>query len=133
MAFPVTFDIDRPPFFQRAHVFLRVGLLVVIGWLGHPAFGLLWLGLPVAAAILLSQKGAQRYLDEDGPTITRVLGWIVAVVAYLALLTDTRRRALPGRAPGDFCSDLSGWEASCWPTSSLVGRYPPFSLSRRAC
>jgi hypothetical protein len=54
MAFPVTFDVERAPVFQRAHVFLRVGLLVVIGWLGHPV-GLLWLGLPVAAAILVSQ------------------------------------------------------------------------------
>src|SRR5438876_8250064 len=81
MAFPVTFDVERPPVFQRAHVFLRVGLLIVIGWLGHP-FGLLWLGLPLVAAILVSQKGGQRYLDQDGPTITRVLGWILAVVAY---------------------------------------------------
>ena len=84
---PVTFDVERPPVFQRAHVFLRVGLLVVVGWLGHP-LGLLWLGLPLIAAILVSQKGGERYLDEDGATITRVLGWIVAVIAYLSLLTD---------------------------------------------
>jgi hypothetical protein len=32
MAFPVTFDVERPPAFQRAQVFMRVGLLVVIGW-----------------------------------------------------------------------------------------------------
>ena len=89
---PVTFDVERPPVFQRAHVFLRVGLLVVVGWLGHP-LGLLWLGLPLIAAILVSQKGGQRYVDEDGATITRVLGWIVGVIAYLALLTDL----LPGR------------------------------------
>jgi Domain of unknown function (DUF4389) len=105
MAFPVTFDVERPPVFQRAHVFLRVGLLVVIGWLGHPV-GLLWLGLPVAAAILVSQKGAQRYLDEDGPTISRVLGWIVAVVAYLALLTD--RLPGPGEHPVRFHIERSG-------------------------
>ena len=105
MAFPVTFHVERPPVFQRAHVFLRVGLLVVIGWLGHPV-GLLWLGLPVAAAILVSQKGAQRYLDEDGPTISRVLGWIVAVVAYLALLTD--RLPGPGEHPVRFHIERSG-------------------------
>lgn len=91
MTSPVAFDVERPPAFQRAHVFLRVGLLVVIGWLGHP-FGLLWLGLPIVAAILVSQKGGQRYVDDDGETITRALGWILAVVAYLALLTD----GLPG-------------------------------------
>jgi hypothetical protein len=92
MSYPVSFDIERPPAFQRAHVFLRLALLIVIGWIGHP-FGLLWLGVPVVAAILVSQKGGQRYLDEDGPKLTRLLGWIVVVIAYLALLTDR----LPGR------------------------------------
>ncbi len=105
MAFPVTLDVERPPAFQRAHVFLRVALLVVIGWIGHP-IGLLWLGLPVVAAILVSQKGGQRYLDEDGPTATRVLNWILDLVAYLALLTDQ----LPGRGgpPVRFQADRSG-------------------------
>jgi hypothetical protein len=92
MSFPVTLEVERPPVFQRAHVFLRVALLVVVGWIGHP-FGLLWLGLPVVAAILVSQKGGQRYLDENCPTMTRVLNWILDLVAYLALLTDE----LPGR------------------------------------
>jgi hypothetical protein len=91
MPYPVRFDVVRPPVFRRGHVFLRLGLLVVLGWIGHP-YGLLWLGAPIVAAILVSQKGGQRYLDENGPTVTRVLGWIVAVVAYLALLTDV----LPG-------------------------------------
>jgi hypothetical protein len=92
MSFPVTFEVERPPVFQRAHVFLRVVLLVVVGWIGHP-FGLLWLGLPVVAAILVSQKGGPRYLDENGPTVTRVLNWILDLLAYLALLTDE----LPGK------------------------------------
>jgi hypothetical protein len=105
MAFPVTFDVERPPVFQRAHVFLRVALLVVIGWIGHP-IGLLWLGLPVVAAILVSQKSGERYLDEHGPTVTRVLNWILDLVAYLALLTDQ----LPGRGehPVRFQVDRSG-------------------------
>jgi hypothetical protein len=92
MSFPVALDVERPPAFQRAHVFLRVALLVVVGWIGHPA-GLLWLGLPAVAAVLVSQKGGQRYLDENGPTVARALNWILDLVAYLALLTDR----LPGR------------------------------------
>ena len=92
MTFPVTCDVERPPAFQRAHVFLRVGVLVVIGWLGHP-WGLLWLGPPVVAAILIAQKGGQQYLDESGPAATRVLNWIVDLFAYLVLLTDE----LPGQ------------------------------------
>ena len=87
MRYPVVFEIERPPVFDRAHVFLRIAVLIVIGWVVHPV-GLLWLGLPVIAAILISQKGGQRYLTEDGPTVTRALNWIVDLVAYVALLTD---------------------------------------------
>jgi hypothetical protein len=101
-AYPVAFEVERPPTFQRAHVFLRVALLVVIGWIAHP-IGLLWLGLPVVAAILVSQKGGQRYLDEDAAMVSRVLGWIVALVAYLALLTD--RLPAEGQHPVRFQVD----------------------------
>ena len=105
MASPVSLDVERPPVLERAHVLLRVGLLVVVGWIGHP-LGLLWLGLPVVSAILVSQKGGKRYLDEDGPVVTRVLGWILAVTAYVALLTDR----LPGRGeqPVRFRVERSG-------------------------
>ena len=83
----IEFDVERPPVFQRAHVFLRVGLLVLIGWVGHP-FGLLWLGIPLVVAILVSRKGGARYVDEDGPKATRILNWVLDLAAYLALLTD---------------------------------------------
>jgi hypothetical protein len=68
--------------------------------------GLLWLGLPVLAAILVSQKGGQRYLNENGATVTRVLNWILDLVAYLALLTDE----LPGQTehPVRFRVERSG-------------------------
>ena len=102
---PVTCDVERPPTFQRAHVFLRIGVLIVIGWLGHP-WGLLWLGPPVVAAILVSQKGGQRYLDESGPTVTNALNWVLDLLAYLALLTDD----LPSRGvhPARFRVEQSG-------------------------
>lgn len=101
----VRLEVERSPVFRRAHVFLRIALLVVIGWLGHP-WGLLWLGLPVVAAILVSQKGGQRYLDENGPAVTRVLHWVLDLVAYLALLTDE----LParGKHPVRLQTDRSG-------------------------
>jgi Domain of unknown function (DUF4389) len=87
MRYPVEFEIERPAVFDRSHVFLRIAMLIVIGWIVHPV-GLLWLGLPVVAAILISQKGGQRYLNEDGPRVARALNWIVDLVAYIALLTD---------------------------------------------
>jgi hypothetical protein len=91
MSYAVTFDVERPTRFDRAHVLMRVPLLIIVGWIGHP-IGLPWLGLPVVAAILVARKGGRRYLDEDGPTVTHVLNWILGLVAYLALLTDR----LPG-------------------------------------
>lgn len=91
MAYPVVFDVSRPPRFQRAHVVLRVVLLVLLGWVGLP-IGLLWLGIPVASAVLISGKDGKRYLAEEGPKVQNALAFIVGVVAYLALLTER----LPG-------------------------------------
>ena len=87
---PVTFDLARPPSFRRAHVFLRVLLLVVLSWLtGSPMeFGLVYVGLPVLAAILIAQHGESSYLNEDGERVTRWVGFVVRLLAYLALLTD---------------------------------------------
>ena len=87
MSYPVAFEIERPAGFDRAQVFVRIGVLIVIGWMVQPV-GLLWLGLPVVAAVLISQKGGERYLSEDGSTVARALNWIVDLTAYLALLTD---------------------------------------------
>lgn len=91
MIHPVAFDVERPPSFGRSHVFLRLVLLALIGWIANP-FGVLWPGIPVVAAILVAQKGGRRYLDEEGATATRALGLILDLAAYLALLTDR----LPG-------------------------------------
>ena len=54
-ALSVTLAERVSPGFERAHLFLRVGLLVVIGWLGHLSEPLV--GLPVAERLLVSQKG----------------------------------------------------------------------------
>ena len=104
-SYPITFDVERPPVFRRAHVFLRIALLIVVGWIGHP-LGLLWFGLPIVAAILIAQKSGQRYLDEDALRVTVALNWILDLVAYIALLTDE----LPGggRHPVRFEVERSG-------------------------
>jgi len=139
MTSPVSFEVERPPVFQRAHVFLRVALLVVVGWIGHP-FGLLWLGLPVVAAILVSQKGERSGSPTVGSALLRILYaipslivlamlafvgaivWVIAVVLVLAneSYPDSLWRFLLG---------LVRWEA--WLLAylaSLVDRYPPFTL-----
>ena len=92
--YPVTFDVDRPSKMSRAHVFLRILLLVLASWIiGNGGWmGFVYLGLPVAAAILIAQKNGKRYLSEDGDRVTGWVAFIVGVLAYLSLLTDE----LPG-------------------------------------
>jgi hypothetical protein len=92
VSLPVTLNAQFPPVFRREQVFLRLILVVLIGWVIHP-IGLLWLGVPAVAAILIAKKSGQRYIDEDGPTVIRGLTAILAVIAYFALVTDR----LPGR------------------------------------
>ena len=90
-SYPVTFDVDRPEKFERPQVFLRILVAVILSILGGALgwiFGLVYLGLPVVAAIFVWQKGGEKYLAEDGPRVTGWLRWIVAFYAYLGILTD---------------------------------------------
>ena len=89
--YPVVFDITRPEKFERPQVLLRILLLIIIsivtgtvGWM----FGLVYLLLPVLAAILVSNRGSQRFIEEDGPRVSGWLRWLVAFYAYLIILTD---------------------------------------------
>ena len=90
-SYPVTFDVDRPEKFERPQVFLRILVAVILSILGGALgwiFGLVYLVLPVVAAIFVSQKGGEKYLAEDGPRVTGWLRWIVSFYAYLGILTD---------------------------------------------
>jgi Domain of unknown function (DUF4389) len=93
-SYPVTFELERPAKMSRAHVFLRILILILASWIVGAGgwLGLVWLGLPAAAAILISQKGGQRYLAENGERVTGWVAFILGVLAYVALLTDE----LPG-------------------------------------
>lgn len=89
--YSVTFDVERPDKLARPHVVIRILLFIVLAFLRSPVgwiLGLLYFLVPVFAAIFISQRGAQRFLEEDAPRITRWLRWLVALDAYLALLTD---------------------------------------------
>ena len=92
--YPATFEIERPATMSRAQVFLRLLILVLASWIlgSGNGLGLVYLGLPVVAAILIAPKGGARYLADDGDRVTRWVAFIVGVLAYLALLTDE----LPG-------------------------------------
>ena len=92
--YPVSVDLNRPDTMSRAHVFLRIVLLILVSWIAGSGggIGLVYVGVPVVAAILIARKSGDRYLIEDGARVTGWLAFIVGVLAYLALLTDE----LPG-------------------------------------
>ncbi len=103
--YPVSFNIQQPDKFDRAHVFVRLMIVILLsvlagafGWIA----GVVYLGIPVLAAVLISQKGAERYLAEAGGSMTKWLRYIVAFYAYLALLTD--------KLPADDTSDYLTFE-----------------------
>ena len=87
-AYPVTFDVARPEKLERPHVFLRVLVAIIVYSVASGILGLVYLAVPVVAAIFVSQKGGEKYLAEDGPRVTGWLRWIVAFYAYLGILTD---------------------------------------------
>jgi hypothetical protein len=86
------FDVIYPQRFDRVQVVLRVVIVWLAALIGIPFWLILYLGFPVLAAVLISQKDGPRYLTEDAPRTTGWLRWVVAVIAYLWMLTDR----LPG-------------------------------------
>lgn len=82
--YPVTFEVTQPPKFERPQVFIRIVAYILLSLIMSLAY---W-GLPIVAAIWASQKGSQRYLEEDGPKVTGWLRWMTALSAYVYMLTD---------------------------------------------
>jgi hypothetical protein len=87
-AYPVTFDVSRPEKFERPQLFLRVLVGIILWVLASMVGWILYLIFPVLAAIFVSQKGPEKYLEEDGPRMTEWLRWVVAIFAYLFILTE---------------------------------------------
>ena len=90
-SYPVSFDVARPEKFERPQVALRIVVMLIMAILGFAFFwvlGLVYLIFPAVAAIFISQKGSEKFLEEDGPRMTGWIRWLIAFYAYLGLLTD---------------------------------------------
>jgi len=96
---PVHFRVEPTSRFARVHVVIRLALLLAIGAVGFSSlYWLLYLALPALAAIIVMQKGGNRYLAEDAPRAVPVLRWVAGAYAYLWLLTDALPTAQAGGA-----------------------------------
>jgi hypothetical protein len=98
-SYPVSFSVTRPERYDRGELALRVVLFTVLSVVGitmGAIFGLLYLGLPVVAAIALHRRGARGFLAQDAPSLERALRWVMSAHAYLMLLTDRFPVADPG-------------------------------------
>jgi hypothetical protein len=100
MSHPVQLEITSPVQFDRIQLLLRLALAVALAWLGVTASWLSWLlflCLPVIAAIAVSTRGSERYLAEAGPRLTRAIAWLLAFSAYMLLLVDRFPLGQPDR------------------------------------
>ncbi|HZP55999.1 MAG TPA: DUF4389 domain-containing protein [Dehalococcoidia bacterium] len=89
-AYPVVFDVARPEKFDRAQVWVRLAVMIVLAVLqiAGVVFGAAYLVLPVLAAVLIGQNGSARYRDETSRTVTKWIGYLVAFYAWVVMLTD---------------------------------------------
>jgi hypothetical protein len=96
--YPAIFDIDQQPEYARVQIAIRILIVVIISLLSFITswlFGLIYLAIPVGAAILIAQKGAATYLREAEQNMTSWLRLLIAVWAYMLVMTDR----LPNQDP----------------------------------
>ena len=88
---PIVFDVPDEPHHDRVQVLLRVLVMIFLGAIGAPIGGIFWvlyLGLPIVAAVLVGSRGADWYRTEAGNHGVAWLRWFLGVCAYLGLLRD---------------------------------------------
>ncbi len=88
MAYPVTFDVQPPAQFDKAQVALRILILLVLQAISNFILWGAYLVVPVLAALLVSQKGSEKYLAEAQEGPVKWLRYLMMFYSYLALATD---------------------------------------------
>ena len=109
MAYPVHFDAVEPAQHSRLQLGLRVLAVIALSVIGVSTGGLfyvLYLGLPVFAAVRISSLGScNAYVTQDRPRILFALRWAAALRAAVPAATgmgrDRRQAAKSGSNHGD--------------------------------
>jgi hypothetical protein len=89
--YPVQLEVSSPPRFERIQLVIRLAIGIALGVLGVTAGWLSWLlflVLPIIAAVAISTKGAQHYLDTTSEKLWPALGWLFSFEAYMLLISD---------------------------------------------
>jgi hypothetical protein len=89
--YPVDLVVTSPARYDRVQIALRLGIALVLGFLGVSGgwvSGLLYVVLPVIAAVAIGSHGAAYYHERVGPSVWRVLRWLFDFSAYMMLLVD---------------------------------------------
>ncbi len=86
---PVQLEVTIPGRTARLHVVTRLALMVALGVLGTSALTwAVYLAIPAVVALVISQKGSERYLADSSQPIVKVLRWFASAYGYLWMLTD---------------------------------------------
>jgi hypothetical protein len=86
---PVQLDFTIPTRTARLHVVTRLVLLAALGVAGTSAMTwALYLGIPAVVALVISQRGGERYVAESSAPVVKVLRWFASGYGYLWMLTD---------------------------------------------
>jgi hypothetical protein len=100
-SYPVHYRVEQPTApASPLQLLIRIAAFCVLGMLGisfGSIFALAYVGLPVLAAIRISDRGAAAYVEGDGPRIAGALRWFAAVAAWAGLVSER----LPARRPDE--------------------------------
>lgn len=89
--YPVQLEVSSPARFDRMQLLVRLAIAIALGWLGITAGWLAWLlflVLPIIAAIAVSTKGAEYYVQDTANKLWPPLMWLFSFSAYMMLITD---------------------------------------------
>jgi hypothetical protein len=115
MSASIQFDVERPATYQPVQLVVRLLIMILLAAVGAPlgwVFHSLYLALPLVAAFSGPAFG-ERYPQDVGGLVVGALRWLLALYAYLGLLTD--------RLPTDEQHLGIRYDVACTGTPSIGG------------
>lgn len=89
--YPVQLDVTPPAHFARIQLVLRIAFAIALGFIGATGGwlgGMVFVALPLIAAISISSYGMERYQNEVAPRVWRVIEWVLELSAFMMIVVD---------------------------------------------